>query len=218
VVGYVFRSALVLAVALHVQETQFGRFIGAVRTEWLEDGRRMRLLEDFRYVQPDGAEWLASMGDTIDGASIPRVFWSFIGGPFEGRYRNASVVHDVACDEQRRPWRAVHRMFYLASRAGGVGPLNARVMYGAVYHFGPRWTIRAPRRSSVVPSILRSPQGQLPLETDADFLRMREFIRRNPEIALDSIERLTRGGLERAIPEIPQQFRGLLPEPGNGRR
>src|SRR5712692_9140850 len=33
-------------------------------------------------------------------ASIPRAFWSVIGGPLEGQYRNASVFHDVACDQK----------------------------------------------------------------------------------------------------------------------
>lgn len=35
------------------------------------------------------------------------LFWSFIGGPFEGKYRNASVVHDFLCKVQKRPWRSV---------------------------------------------------------------------------------------------------------------
>ena len=32
-----------------------------------------------------------------------------------------------------------HRMFYNASRCGGVGEVRAKVMYAAVFHFGPRW-------------------------------------------------------------------------------
>lgn len=102
----------------------FGRFEGRVVTSWDESGRTMTLLEEFGYV---------------DGASIPRAFWSVIGGPFEGRYRNASVVHDVYCDSQERPWREVHRMFYEACRCGGASAVKSKLMYYAVYHFGPRW-------------------------------------------------------------------------------
>ena len=52
----------------------------------------MTLLDDFGYVDPGKITWKAPKGHKIDGASIPPVFWSFIGGPFEGKYRNASVV------------------------------------------------------------------------------------------------------------------------------
>src|SRR5262249_17871084 len=63
----------------------------------------------------------------------------FVGGPFEGLYRNASIVHDTECDLQVRAWRDVHRMFYNGMRAGGVGRIKAMLMYAAVYRFGPRW-------------------------------------------------------------------------------
>lgn len=31
-------------------------------------------------------------------------------------------------------------MFYEACRAGSVGEQKAKLMYAAVYHFGPKWT------------------------------------------------------------------------------
>ena len=77
---------------------------------WEDDGRQMTLVEPFAYVDPRLARWPAAAGSSIDGASIPRAFWTVIGGPFAGEFRNASVVHDVACDVRDRPWRAVHRM------------------------------------------------------------------------------------------------------------
>ena len=67
------------------------------------------------------------------------MFWSLIGGPFEGRYRNASVVHDVACDARTQPSDEVHRMFYFACRCGGVEEAKAKAMYFAVLHYGPQW-------------------------------------------------------------------------------
>lgn len=117
-----------------------GRFVGKVVTEWLdEDGRKMKLIEPFLYIDPDGSEWNAPVGWVIDGASIPKVAWSVIGGPFEGKYRNASVIHDVACDQKTRPWMDVHRAFYTAMLTGGVDTIKAKIMYAAVYHWGPRW-------------------------------------------------------------------------------
>ena len=71
---------------------------GVVLTEWLRDGRTMKLLEDFAYVDAAGKRWLAKKGLSVDGASIPRALW-WSGGPYEGTYREASVVHDVYCAE-----------------------------------------------------------------------------------------------------------------------
>jgi hypothetical protein len=140
----------------------------------------MRLLADFVYEDPSGERWVAPRGAIVDGASIPRVLWSLIGGPFEGKYRDASVVHDIACEERRRPWRDVHRMFYNASRLAGVEETRARVMYGAVFHFGPRWAERGIRT----------------LTTEADFDKMETYIREHPNTSLEDIEKLTRARLQ----------------------
>lgn len=120
-------------------EESFGKFIGAVATRWLDDGRRMELLADFQFVDRSNVAWTAPRGWIIDGASIPQIAWSIAGGPFEGPYRDASVIHDVACDQKARTWEAVHLAFHDAMRARGVGPIRAKLMYAAVYAFGPRW-------------------------------------------------------------------------------
>jgi hypothetical protein len=117
----------------------WGKFVGKVQSEWMGDGRKMRLLDDFAFIDPNGLEWKAPRGSVVDGASIPRFAWSFIGGPFEGPYRDASVIHDVACEEQRRTWEVVHLAFYYALLASGVDRLTANLMYLAVYYRGPRW-------------------------------------------------------------------------------
>lgn len=122
-----------------MQPSAWGGFTGPIETEWLPDGRNMRLLRHVTYIDPQGKAWTAPRGHVVDGASIPRFFWRLIGGPLEGPYRNASVIHDYYCDLKTRPWQDVHRMFYLACRAGGCGGLRASLMYWAVYVFGPRW-------------------------------------------------------------------------------
>ncbi len=99
----------------------------------------MTLLTDYTYVDSANVSWLARKGSPVDGASIPRVFWTFIGGPFEGRYRNASVSHDVACDEKKKVWKAVHRMFYNHMLCSRVRKPKALAMYWAVYQCGLRW-------------------------------------------------------------------------------
>jgi len=126
----------------------WGRFDGRVVARWEADGRTMTLLAPFAYVDPRGVRWDAGPGLALDGASIPRAFWTLIGGPFAGEFREASVVHDAACLDRDRPWRAVHRMFYEACRCGGVGAVPAKTMYYAVFHFGPRWHVE--ERTTIV--------------------------------------------------------------------
>ena len=159
---------------------QWGHFVGTVKTEWYDDGRTMKLLDDFSYIDLAGTNWKAEKGHKIDGASIPQVFWTFIGGPFEGKYRNASVVHDFECDVQKRPWRTVHRMFYNASRCGGVEQTKAKVMFAAVYHFGPRWGADQARRA---------------FKTDEDFKQIQDYIEDNPDVTLEEIESLDQATL-----------------------
>ncbi len=122
-------------------------FEGDVRTLWLveaaigddEADRRMQLLEDFAFVDPNGQRWLAPVGSKIDGASIPRMLWSIAGDPFIGPYRRASVLHDVACDDRTRPSKVVHRMFYDAMIADGASAAQAVEFYTALRLFGPHW-------------------------------------------------------------------------------
>jgi hypothetical protein len=117
----------------------FGRFKGDVIALWLPDGRNMQLIQRFAYIDPRGKEWVAPKDSIVNGASIPGFLWSSIGGPYEGQYRHASVVHDVACEEMTSKWEDVHKMFYEACRCGGVSDAKAKTMYYAVYNFGPRW-------------------------------------------------------------------------------
>ena len=131
-------AALILSAACS-RPGPFGHFVGTVKTEWIEANRKMRLLDDFSYVDSKGMTWAAPKGSVVDGASIPQVLWSVVGSPYTGEYRSASVVHDVACVKRDKPWQDVHRMFYEACRAGGVGEQKAKLMYSAVYHFGPKW-------------------------------------------------------------------------------
>ena len=121
-------------------DSPFGKFDGRVVAEWSDDGRDMTLVQAFAYIEPNGKRWMAPKGSVVNGASIPQAFWSIIGGPFEGAFRNASVVHDVGCDEQNESWEDVHRMFHDACRCGGVSSQKAKMMYWAVYNFGPRWS------------------------------------------------------------------------------
>jgi hypothetical protein len=119
----------------------FGSYEGTpARIEFDDDGRSARLLRAITYRGPEGTDWPVPVDAWLDGASIPRAFWTIIGGPFEGKYRSASIVHDHYCITKTRSWRDTHRMFHDAMRCSEVGKAQATVMYYAVYRFGPRWS------------------------------------------------------------------------------
>src|SRR5437899_2968380 len=119
--------------------SKWGYYNGEPVTKWNPDGRTMTLLTELRYTDPHSGIWVAPIGSVVDGASLPRYLWSIMGGPFEWKYRNASVLHDVAYGEHKRPWQDCDRMFYNAMRCSGVGATEAKTMYYALYRHGRHW-------------------------------------------------------------------------------
>jgi hypothetical protein len=120
-----------------------GRYEGPVRVEWVrgqsEYDRNMRLLNEFAFVDPNGKRWVAPTGYQTDGASIPRAVWTLVGGPFDGQYREAAVIHDQYCTSKSETWQATHRMFYDGMIASGVSETLAKTLYAGVMLGGPRW-------------------------------------------------------------------------------
>ena len=124
----------------NIEFKSYGEYVGRLMLEPLPDGRHMRLGEPYGFVDPDKKKWPVPKGTYVDGATIPRALWSIAGGPYEGNYLHASVIHDYYCDVRSEPWREVHRVFYNGMRASGVSELRAKLMYAAVYFAGPRWS------------------------------------------------------------------------------
>src|SRR5262245_9868830 len=198
---------LILAFALHspseAQEGSFGYFLGSPKVEFVTRGegrgRDMRLLEDFTYVDAAGANWTAKKGHVTDGASIPWIFWGVVGGPFEGSYRDAAIIHDWFCDSKDKPWQDVHRMFYYASRAARVGEIQSKILYAAVVFGGPRW---GKGRSGCFAGC-HAPSGQdivviKPQVTEAEAREVAAWIRSgNP-----NLDEIFQRGLK-AHPEVP---------------
>ncbi|MDL2141694.1 DUF1353 domain-containing protein [Flavobacterium tructae] len=138
---------IILFIIVGLSFQQKDRFVGKIIAEWLDDGRKMKLLKDFSYIDPAGKTWKAPAGSVVDGASIPKSFWCIIGGPYEENYRMASVVHDYYCEKPyTEKWEDVHKMFYNACITGGVTEIKAKLMYGAVLAGGPRWEINSDKK------------------------------------------------------------------------
>lgn len=72
----------------------FPFFSGLLILAWLEDGRLVRVYQDWSYTALDGTVYTVRAGFVTDGASIPRVLWSGIGSPYIGLYRWGAVLHD----------------------------------------------------------------------------------------------------------------------------
>lgn len=146
-----FSATIVIILMILISNISYaeshGQFINKVKCEWLVDkkepDRDVKLIEDFYYIDPRGKRWPAPRESVVNGASIPWLLWNkWIGPPYLGNYRRASVVHDVACDLREKicpSSQIAHRMFYDAFLCGGVSKIKAKVMYWAVRKFGPKW-------------------------------------------------------------------------------
>ena len=161
------------AKAKPARASNWGHFAGMIDTRWDDDGVTMILLDELRYTDPYGVVWIAPVGSRVNGASIPRAFWSLIGGPFEGKYRNASVLHDVAYEQQNRPYEEVDRMFYNAMRCSGVGVVTAKTMYYALVRHGRHWKHK--QALPLAPAPPARPSAPSPQEVD----EIQKWIRAN---------------------------------------
>jgi hypothetical protein len=119
--------------------TSKARFSGLPKVEWLENGRDVRLLEDFIFTDKNGKEWRVPKGTVCDGSSIPRIFWFFAGSPFVGLHRFASIPHDYYCVIKTEPSDEVHKMYQEACLCAGTSKLEAKTKFIAIKIGGPKW-------------------------------------------------------------------------------
>ena len=70
-----------------------------------------------------------------DGASIPKIFWSIIGGAFHPDFQKAALLHDYMYRESLGKDKADF-YFYEILRHCGVSKIKAKLMYLAVHWFG----------------------------------------------------------------------------------
>ena len=171
--------------AAATQAHPWGYYTGLPVTQWNSDGRTMTLMQEVRYTDPNGTVWVAPVGSVVDGASIPRSLWSFMGGPFEGKYRNASILHDVSYDQRNRPPSECDRMFYNAMRCSGVSAVEAKTMYYALLRFGDHWKFSIKRAKPVkigrkiVARAEPEAESTTTVTAQQQILGMRDWIRNN---------------------------------------
>jgi tetratricopeptide (TPR) repeat protein len=130
---------------------------GDSKGQFTPDEIQLKTQGEFMELQSDrlifrdtnGNEWVAPKGTLTDGASVPRLALPITDDRFNRTFLKAAVVHDAYCQEdnqtrtpnqyRKKPWKAVHRMFYDGMLAGKTNLPTAQIMYAAVYLLGPRW-------------------------------------------------------------------------------
>jgi hypothetical protein len=146
--GYLGVSALALllfnppasAISLCAADTDRNCFTGKFGLVDIPGDPKYKLLEaDFGYIDPAGVGWQTNKGTRTDGATIPPLLQPFVGSPWEDGYIRAAVIHDWYCDHTVRGWKTTHRVFYNAMIASGLDVTKAKLMFYAVYAFGPTW-------------------------------------------------------------------------------
>jgi uncharacterized protein DUF1353 len=146
-----------------------GKFKGELEVRFFNgtsgDGQPVALvllLKPFGYTDSSGVDWDVPEGFISDGASIPTWLWAVLGGPFDGPYRDAAVIHDYYCYKKSRPWEAVHKVFLEASLNRGTGEDLAKTLYAGVLLGGPRWDL--PRVDIFANGIMRA--QIVPIQSD----------------------------------------------------
>jgi len=121
-----------------------GSFEGKVVVEWLDDPYlfKMRLTEDLQFRQAGGKTWVVPTGAIVDGRSMPMLFVSLMGYPFQSSFRKTAVVYDYVAQSQKESWEDAQHMFYDGALAEGILPVEAKVMYTLLNATGLRWEIR----------------------------------------------------------------------------
>jgi Protein of unknown function (DUF1353) len=109
--------------------------------------RDIKLIQSFGYIDPRGVHWDAPAGYVTNGASIPPSLWAVVGGPFDGPYRDAAVLHDYYCEAKLRSSDDTHRMYYEAAVARGTSENIASTMYAGIVFGGPKWEVVPPKKA-----------------------------------------------------------------------
>ena len=144
-----------------------GTFKGQVKVLFVDpkgpDDRNVQLLEPFGYKDSKGVDWDVPAGTISDGASIPWSLWTFIGGPYDGPYRDAAILHDYFCDQKTRTWEQVHAMFLEAALKRGTTESIAQTMYAGILYGGPRWPAPVAKKAQLGPTLGASPVPAAPV-------------------------------------------------------
>lgn len=128
---------------------KFQIYSGTVQVMPIGQNRR-RLLADYR-VEINGVRYTIPKGFEWDGASVPRLFWSSFGHPFDDIHMEPGMWHDAAYSGL---FPGVTRdmaddIYYAWIRGLGQSFIKAKLEYRAIRWFGEsHWTPGEERKGS----------------------------------------------------------------------
>lgn len=189
-------------------------------------GKTRILGDDFFFDDDNGLVWKADKGDVTDGASIPQELQGLVGHSFDADLIRAAVIHDHYCDDERhnrvRSWRATHRVFYDMLRASDVPLLRAKLLYYAVFTFGPKWgyldqgdVCGVNCINSVEPRYFEKMTYTYEQAEDGEFNSILATLEAQPAISLDVLDQLaeTRHSQDRSFEFRQLPTDSVQPEP-----
>ena len=75
-------------------------------------------------------------GLKTDGLSIPRLFWTIIGNPYNPKYVGSGIIHDGLYQSHAVPQKEADLLFKSMLKHNGVGIIRRNLMYYALRLFG----------------------------------------------------------------------------------
>jgi hypothetical protein len=99
------------------------------------DNDWLHLIEDWCFYIDDKPVWIPA-GYEYDGASIPRIFWSIIGSPFEPRLQAAALAHDWIYLTHIYSRALADEVIYQLTIRSKVNTVKAHIIWAAVRSCG----------------------------------------------------------------------------------
>lgn len=93
--------------------------------------KKARLVHDWYFWIGSKVYWIPA-GYIFDGASIPRIFWTIIGSPFEPDYWAAALAHDWLYLTHFVDRKTADEVIYQLLKQSGVGTIKAHIIWAAV--------------------------------------------------------------------------------------
>jgi hypothetical protein len=125
------------------------KFIGGSEYKAANSCGHIELTKDFNFFIDLKSYWLPR-GYVCDGASIPRIFWSIIGSPFDPEKVPAAFCHDALYLTHAVSRPVADEVLFQLLLQGGCRLRTARTMWAAVRSFAyPAWTNNAQDKNAL---------------------------------------------------------------------
>ena len=116
------------------------RFSGILQVSINKDGYGAVILNELQYTDKRGRTWTVPKGTVFDGAAIPRMVWSLVGGPLESDYKLPAIFLDYYANTRAASVEDTYNMFCDALTDAGVSAAKTALLCNAVRTLGPRWS------------------------------------------------------------------------------